>query len=133
MPRFALLLHALPDGAAHYDLLLERDGGLAAWRLPAPLRDLPPGGADAVQLKDHRVHYLTYEGDIGGGRGSVRRVDEGTYEAAAWDGGRVEAAVTGRVAAGRLELRRGTGAAAAWRARFEPGGGILPLGMPEIL
>jgi hypothetical protein len=120
MPRYVVLLHALPGGAAHYDLLLERGGALAAWRIPAPPPDLPPGDARAVRLKDHRVHYLTHEGDIGGGRGTVRRVDEGTYEPEAWEAGRVVARLAGRRARGRLTLLGDPGAGAPWRLQWGP-------------
>ena len=34
----------------------------------------------AKALPDHRLVYLDYEGPIAGGRGSVSRWDEGTYE-----------------------------------------------------
>lgn len=34
----------------------------------------------ANRLKDHRVEYLDYEGEISGGRGTVQRVYEGTFE-----------------------------------------------------
>lgn len=120
MPRFVLLRHALPDSTCHYDLMLERAGSLATWRIPAPLADVPPEGADAVHLGDHRLHYLTHEGDIGGGRGSVKRVDEGTYEAEAWESGRVAATLKGNVVTGRVELLQQASAAKGWRLRFEP-------------
>lgn len=119
MPRFVLLLHALPDGSSHYDLMLDRGGALATWRLPVPLDRLPPQGADAVPLGSHRLHYLTHEGDIGGGRGSVRRVEEGTFEASAWEDGRVSVTVKGRAIAGTVELVRGPGTAAPWVVRFQ--------------
>lgn len=120
MPRFVLLQHTLPDGSFHYDLMLEHGGPLATWRIPAPLAEVPPEGADAVHLGDHRLHYLTHEGDIGGGRGSVKRVDEGTYEAEAWEAGRVAAILKGNAVAGRVELLRQASAAQGWRLRFEP-------------
>lgn len=118
MPRFALLLHALPDGTSHYDLLLERGDVLAAWRLPAPLADLSPAGAEAEQLKDHRTAYLAYEGEVSGGRGTVRRVDEGTYEAVAWESGRVHVRVAGRSAPGALVLSAPESGAGRWTACF---------------
>jgi hypothetical protein len=37
-------------------------------------------GFEAERLADHRVAYLEYEGEISGGRGSVRRVAEGVVE-----------------------------------------------------
>ena len=34
----------------------------------------------ATRLPDHRKHYLDYEGEISGNRGTVARIDAGTYE-----------------------------------------------------
>lgn len=81
--RFVLLLHILSDNR-HWDLMLERGDHLATWRLPAdPSALLPAGGAGqlpAERIADHRSAYLTYEGPVSGGRGEVKREDEGRYE-----------------------------------------------------
>lgn len=62
----------------HWDFLIEVPGQerLATWRLA----DNPIGQAGAVtaeRIGDHRRVYLTYEGEISGGRGRVRRIDRG--------------------------------------------------------
>ncbi|GIW71801.1 MAG: hypothetical protein KatS3mg102_1343 [Planctomycetota bacterium] len=72
---YALLSHQTPDGAVHYDLLLERGGLLRAWRLGEP----PRPGLPAERSFDHRLAYLEYEGELGGGRGRVRRLERGRY------------------------------------------------------
>lgn len=41
------------------------------------------GVRPAERLADHRREYLTYEGPISGGRGTVSRWDEGTFREAA--------------------------------------------------
>ena len=116
MPRYALLLHAMPNDTSHYDLLLEHGDVLAAWRIRAPLPELPPEGAEAVPLDDHRKLYLDHEGDVGSGGGTVNRVDEGTYEAMTWDDGRVVARVEGKTAHGVLEVEAQPDD--TWRVRF---------------
>lgn len=73
--RFVVLRH---EGIAdpHFDLMLELEPGapLATWRSPVwPLRD----GTPLVRLRDHRREYFTFEGEISGGRGFVRRVAAG--------------------------------------------------------
>jgi hypothetical protein len=73
MPRFAVLDHDRPH--PHRDLLLERDGVLKAWRLPAAFDPTSP--VPAEPNFDHRLLYLDYEGPLTGDRGSVTR----------WDGG----------------------------------------------
>jgi hypothetical protein len=77
MPRFVVLAHDWPH--PHFDLLIERDGVLKAWRLPEPPRD----GLPVEPLPDHRLFYLDYEGPLTGDRGSVLRIDSGT---ATWTG-----------------------------------------------
>ena len=80
MPRFVVLRHVMPDSSprgTHFDLMFEMGESLATWaceQLP------PPSPVAACRLSDHRLAYLTYEGPISGGRGSVERVDSGTYE-----------------------------------------------------
>src|SRR5262245_53608703 len=89
MTRFVLLYHECPPSfgkPSHCDLMLEREGVLLTWSLPA----LPAvwGGEagvafeqiDATRLADHRLAYLDYEGPISGERGSVTRVDRGEYD-----------------------------------------------------
>ena len=60
----------------HFDLMFQAAPGsmLSTWRAetwplsaPAPLEKLP----------DHRNAYLTFEGEISGNRGTVRRVEQG--------------------------------------------------------
>src|SRR5947199_376784 len=58
MPRFVILEHDHP--ARHWDLLLESEGVLRAWRLPAP----PQGDALVQANFDHRLFYLDYEGPV---------------------------------------------------------------------
>jgi hypothetical protein len=101
MPRFVLLEH-LWNGV-HWDFMLERGEILRTWAIDAPVvsgRDLP-----ARALGDHRRIYLEYEGEISGGRGQVRRLDSGTYQAVVWSAERVQIEVAGAQLAGEVELR----------------------------
>jgi hypothetical protein len=75
MPRFAVLSHDWPF--PHFDLLLENEASLLAWRLSSwP----PEPGCTFERLPDHRLHYLDYEGPVSNGRGRVLRVDAGQFE-----------------------------------------------------
>ena len=76
MPRYVILEHDHPE--LHWDLMLEFEGALKTWRLPAPPPEQP---TTALALGDHRIEYLDYEGPVSGNRGTVKRWDAGTYDA----------------------------------------------------
>jgi hypothetical protein len=100
MPRFVLLEHQW-DGV-HWDLMLESGESLRTWAIDAPVvagADLP-----ARALPDHRRIYLDYEGAISGGRGTVRRIDQGVYSAMVWTDDRVRVRLEGTQLVGEAEL-----------------------------
>ena len=106
--RFAVLEHHW-DGV-HWDFLVEDGPGLRTWAVEAPIVagvDLP-----ARALPAHRRIYLEYEGEISGGRGTVRRWDSGTCSVVEWGEGRVV-----------LEARGGqlVGPVVLWRIEDEAG------------
>lgn len=73
---FAALLHERPGAGdpPHVDLLFEVAGGrLVAFRVAS----IEPLASEAVRAFDHRRAYLEKEGDLGGGRGALRRLDRG--------------------------------------------------------
>lgn len=91
--RFVILHHtAWPGKPDHYDLLIqvhegtENDRFLKAFytevnALPIPSQaDETRRESRLMQQEDHRISYLTYQGQVGGGRGRVVRVDEGECE-----------------------------------------------------
>ena len=113
MPRFAILAHDHPT--PHWDLLLEAGPVLRSWRLLAELAAGTPVPAEPAA--DHRLLYLDYEGPVSGDRGSVRRVDAGSF---AWESDtadRVIIAVAGSRFTGRLDLECVAG---AWTCLFVP-------------
>ena len=100
MPRFVLLYHDCPphyERPSHWDLMLQAGEALRTWALPrlphawavfqqrtaSSYPDCPPVAcADSVgaeRLADHRLDYLDLEGPLSGDRGTVRRIDCGTY------------------------------------------------------
>ena len=79
-PRFVVLFHQVPLDSPrqdHWDLMLESDGVLETWALDSE----PSAGRtiSAKRLVEHRLAYLEFEGEISGGRGSVRRIWKGTF------------------------------------------------------
>ena len=82
MSRWVLLIHELPDRSWHYDWMLQSPGGtqespLISFRLAARPDDPVVSDFPAERIGDHRALYLSFEGEISGHRGSVRRVAEG--------------------------------------------------------
>jgi DNA ligase D-like protein (predicted 3'-phosphoesterase) len=115
MPQFVILRHESPQGV-HFDFMLEADGVLKTWALPGP----PAAGAEmeCVQLADHRLAYLDYEGPISGGRGSVTRWDRGTYAPQEQSETQWIVELAGEKFSGRASLRRCGDEPGQWRFAF---------------
>ena len=75
--RFVIQFHEAPAGS-HYDLMLEAGQALATWQLSRLPAGLAAGQVlPARALNAHRLAYLTHEGPVSGGRGSVKIADRG--------------------------------------------------------
>lgn len=113
MPRFVVLWHQTPPSsprASHCDLMLEMGEVLWTWELP----QWPPlCGTQAVRLPDHRRDYLQYEGPLTRARGSVRRLDQGTYELLGGTHPRIVAQIAGQQHRGQLVLEELTAEASS--------------------
>lgn len=77
--RFVILHHTQSDGE-HWDLMLEEGEVLLTWRLSADPTVSGSNRIAAERVADHRPAYLTYEGELSGGRGFVRRIESGAWE-----------------------------------------------------
>jgi len=81
-PRTVVLKHVCPPFGHHFDWMLQvlsdQDRSLLTIRM-SERPDLAPanGCLEGVLLPAHRTIYLTYEGPLTGGRGSVARMREG--------------------------------------------------------
>lgn len=75
--QFAVLHHTGGDSPNHFDFLIEQEpgqGDLLTYRLPSwPIS----GVHDVTRLRNHRRLYLTYQGELAGGKGTVTQVDKG--------------------------------------------------------
>jgi len=103
MPRFTISHHAGAKEGDHFDLLLEQGDSLKTWRLENTAFQFPQ---TARQIKDHRKLYLDFEGEIAGGRGTVKIWDTGTYLVDRWDDKHIRVALIGRQIRTRLRLDR---------------------------
>ncbi|HAU38867.1 MAG TPA: hypothetical protein DCX07_14265 [Phycisphaerales bacterium] len=106
---FVIQIHT-GHGPAHFDLMVDRGEALETWQLLKDPAGLAAGqAATARKLPDHRRAYLTYEGPVSRGRGSVRIADSGQCEVLQRTDALLRARFAGRRMAGVFELARQAG------------------------
>jgi hypothetical protein len=99
---------------------------LPTWQLAEnPLQ--AAGEIPAQPIGDHRRLYLDYEGEITGGRGSVRRLERGPATIQRLEGDELVVVLEGRHLRGRFEITRGQAGQIVFRPAghggVEPGSG----------
>lgn len=94
--------------------MVEDGAALKTWALPF----LPAPGMEghAVQLPDHRLKYLDYEGEVSNGRGSVKRVNAGSVSWLLKEADALIFVLDGELNCQVTCQRNGE----TWRVRFEP-------------
>lgn len=102
---FVLLEHQI-DSGVHWDLMIELPGRekLATWRLAENPIACQGAAITAEPIGEHRRDYLDYEGDIGRGRGSVKRMDHGETRLIHCDAERVVVELCGCSLCGTYQL-----------------------------
>lgn len=123
----AVLAHTPPTGDPadfHHDWLVEPPTAMPAphagrlWTariIPPPARWRQTGAFAVEVIAPHRRDYLAFEGEIAGGRGAVKRVDEGFVTALVWTDDLLDWQVNLRQFQGRLRITRQSDG--LWRAQ----------------
>jgi len=86
----------------HWDFMLESGEVLKTYRLDKAPQELIQTPANAVKIFDHPLKFLTYEGPVNKGRGSVRIADSGSYEISNQKEDRIELDLNGKFLKGKF-------------------------------
>jgi hypothetical protein len=76
MSHFVIHKH-MQEGQTHWDLMIEAGDILKTWRLENPPEKLATQKTKATPIFDHDKKFLTYQGTVNNGKGTVEIVDEG--------------------------------------------------------
>lgn len=103
--RFVISEHTAGRGV-HWDFMLESGGILETYRFDKGPEDILEEGAGAEKIFDHQLRFLTYEGSINKGEGSVRIVESGTYKILRESEGEITIELDGKILKGKFVLRQ---------------------------
>ena len=88
----------------HWDLMLEFGDILQTYRLDKAPEEILCQSANAIKILDHPLKFLTYEGPVNNGRGSVRIIEAGTYQLMHQVYNRIELSLSGQILRGEFTL-----------------------------
>lgn len=106
MERLKYVIQEHKASHLHWDLRLELDGVAKSWAVPK--EPILKGGVRrlAVQVEDHDIDYMDFEGEIGEGygKGSVKIWDKGYWEPESINEKKIVAVIHGKKLNGRYTL-----------------------------
>lgn len=93
----------------HWDFRLELDGVLKSWAVPKGVPEEPKVRRLAIEVEDHQLDYIDFEGTIPEGQygaGEVMIWDSGTFELAERGPGKLHFVLSGSKLKGEYILTR---------------------------
>jgi hypothetical protein len=91
--------------------MLERGEALETYRLAVPPEEWGNNPVEAVKIFDHPLKFLTYEGIVNKGKGSVKIADSGEYRLISQNESRLTLDFAGTILKGEFILSIGGGRA----------------------
>lgn len=104
--RFVVQEHTtdIPHRLIHWDFMLESAQLLQTYRLDKGPEAILHSGGVAAKIFDHAHKFLTYQGPVNEGRGSVRIIEAGTYKIIHQEQGLIEMELAGKILNGKFAL-----------------------------
>ena len=84
--------------------MLEVGNELETFRLPMPPEKIANKPVEAIKIFDHPLKFLTYEGSVNKGQGSVKIADSGTYKILNKTDARMDFQFDGKILKGNFTL-----------------------------
>lgn len=91
-------------GSVHWDLMLEAGSVLETYRLDLPPEKLILQTNTAIKIFDHPLKFLTYQGSVNKGLGTVEIADCGTYTSLTANSKQQELLLQGKILEGNFRL-----------------------------
>lgn len=88
----------------HWDLMLELGGVLQTYRLDKAPEKVLHKAVNATRIFDHPLKFLTYQGPVNKGKGTIRMAEAGTYQILHQQLNRIELRLNGKILQGKFIL-----------------------------
>jgi bifunctional non-homologous end joining protein LigD len=101
--KFVIQKHT-KEGLVHWDLMFEAGTVLETYRLDLPPENLSSQTNTAIKIFDHPLKFLTYQGSVNKGLGSIEIADSGTYTPLTANSKQQELLLQGKILKGNFRL-----------------------------
>jgi bifunctional non-homologous end joining protein LigD len=100
--KFVVQRHERQGEPMHWDLMLESRDILETYGVNRPPEEWGKEPIEAVKIFDHPLKFLTYEGSVNKGKGSVTIADAGTYRLLTQNENRLTLELSGTILKGEF-------------------------------